>query len=86
MNSHIYKRFIHVVNDKPLNEMRPIDEVDRVTSVMDISKIFQKEKVTVKAEEYLELVSKNVDVLNKKFNRILSMGFPSSWDFGEVFI
>ena len=43
-NDPISNKFIHYVNEKPLSDLRAIDVVDRVFSIMEISKVFQKEE------------------------------------------
>lgn len=85
-NSYISKRFTQFVNERMLSALRPIDVVDKVTIIMEISTVVQKEEVRVKAEEYLEVVLKNVDSFNTELNRIVRASLPSCWDFGEVLI
>lgn len=42
-NAKTTKRFTQYVNEKPLSELRAIDVVDWVTTIMEVSKIIQKE-------------------------------------------
>lgn len=74
------------MNERPLGELRPIDVVDIVPTIMEISKVFQKEEAREKVEEYLEVVAKNVNAFNDEFYRIVREGFPSCWDYGGVLI
>ena len=60
-----------------------INVVERIKTIMEISKVVQKEESMVKVEEYLEVVDKNVSSFNDEFDRIIREGFPSCWDFGE---
>jgi len=55
------------VNERPLSELKPIDVLDKVTTIMDISEVVQKEEARVKVEEYLDVVAKNVDSFNIEF-------------------
>lgn len=43
-SSQISQRFIHFLNERPAKELRTMDVVDKVSVVMDISKVVFKEE------------------------------------------
>lgn len=85
MNSQITKKFIWFFNERKINELRPIDMVDRVNSIMDISKVILKEEARVKTKECLEVVSKYVADFSDEFERVVLAGLCNCWYFlGEL--
>lgn len=67
-NSKISKRFIRFVNEKPIEELRPIDIADRVSVVVDISKVVLKEEARVRSKQCLGVVQKEVASFNVEFD------------------
>lgn len=79
-NSHKFTQFL---NERPLNELRPIDVVNRVFVIMEIYKFFQKEEAIVKFEEFLGVVLKDVVAFNVDFEDIVIEILPNTWDMWE---
>jgi len=73
-NVETTKRFIQYVNEKQLSELRAIDVADRITAILKVSKMIQKEATRAKVDECLERVLKDVVAFDSKFI------FPSYWD------
>jgi len=78
-NSQISKRLIHFVNERPTEELRAINVVDRVSVIMETSKVILKEEARVRAEQCLGVVQKEVASFNAKFNKVVQVGLPNCW-------
>lgn len=78
-NSQIAKRFICFVNEIPTEEVRPVDIVDRVSVVIEISKSILREESRVRAEQCLGVAQKEVASFNVEFDRVVQVGLPNCW-------
>lgn len=85
-NVETIEKFIKYLNEKPTNNLRTMDVIDRIVAIIEISKMIYEEVVRVKFEECLGNPLKSIVAFDSDFDRRMRAGLPSYWDvLGSLF-
>lgn len=80
-NANNVEKFIKLINEKSLDELRAIDIIDRTSVIMEISKVIQNKEARDRIEECVSEPAKFVVAYNSNFDQRTRAGLPSCWDF-----
>ena len=76
----IAKKYVRYLNELSPEELRTQGVIDHFRTVIDVTKMIEKENAHVNTLGFLALVSKGVEKFYQEWHKLVEAGLPPCWD------